>query len=205
MAQVLETPEQASVADGSTASFPISFTFAAPEEVRVAVVTAAGVRTDQALDVDYVVSGANVVFLSGHFPPNGARVERRRQTAVEQPVPFGDDATFRPTANEEGFDALTRMVQEERARAGRGLFVPVGETGTVLPPAAVRASRQPVYDADGGLTQFATPSSVLANDASGRAVAMPIINLLTDAGVDFYDDGLWIAADPITHDDGAWG
>jgi len=193
MAQVPETPEQASVADGATASFPISFTFEAAEEVRVAVVTAAGVRTDQTLDVDYVISGANVVFLSGHFPPSGARVERRRQTAVEQPVPFGDDATFRPTANEAGFDVLTRMVQEDRARGDRGLSVPIGETGTVLAPASVRASALPVWDAAGDLTQaapLAEGSGIMTIAPSGAAVVMSFAAVSGQGGDDDFDGGL---------------
>lgn len=211
MAQEIETPEQVSVADGATASFPLSFTFAGREEI-VVTVTLAAVTTVQVLGVDYLVpdadwlnSGGSVVFQSGHLPASGARVGRRRRTPVEQPQAFGDDGSFRPVANEDAFDKLTRVAQEHGARIDRGLEVPLGEPGLQLPALSARDGRLPFFD-DGGLTTFSGSEVVVALDATGRAVGMPVVNLLTDLGVDLYDDGTWLEGqDPATNDDGVWG
>ena len=149
MAQVVETPEIASVADGSTASFPIPFTFIESAEVKVSVLAADGTRTDQVEDVDYVVSGANVVFLAGHVPAAGSRVERVRRTPAAQPEAFGDDASFRPQANEDAFDRLTRQVQEVRSGVDRALLARVGETGVAMAPLALRGGTLWVWSDDG--------------------------------------------------------
>lgn len=178
MAQVNETPEIASIANGATSSFPIPFTFATAADIRVWVVSAAGVRTLQTPGVDYTVTGANVVFLPGHLPPANSRVERIRREAADQPEAFGDDATFRPAANEDAFDKGVRLVQEARALGARSLQTPVGETGPVLVPAANRANTLMIWDEDG--IDLRTDRTLIAFDAD-VAAAMAAANTATAA------------------------
>ena len=194
MAQVLETPEQASIADGVTASFPISFTFTAAAEIEVVTVDPeTGDRELQVLDVDYTIpagdwatSGGNVVFLSGHLPVDDARVERRRITPPSQPVPFGDDATFRPTANEQAFDKLTRAAAESAAIQRRALVFPVDETGYVLPPAANRPARMLFgFDANGEAMDFTLTFDGLVTEAGALVTAEGMTQL--QAAGDFQD------------------
>ena len=149
MAQVVETPEQASVADGATASFTIPFTFTARAEIEVVVIdgeTAA--RTLQVLDEDYAIpdgdwetSGGSIVFLPGHLPAEDATVERRRITPPAQTENFGDDAAFRPVANEGAFDKLTRAAAEAKAVTDRAATSPIGEPGLKIPSAATRRGK----------------------------------------------------------------
>lgn len=178
MAQVLETPEHVTIADGATATFNIPFTFEARAEIEVVVVAAAtGLRTLQALDVDYSIpsadwaeTGGDVVFLTGHLPADGDRVERRRVTPADQTEAFGDDATFRPVANESTFDRQTRMIQELRAQDYRSIKAPMGEAGLTLAPAASRAGLTR-WDANGGLSSHAIgPGKFVAGDAEGLPV-----------------------------------
>lgn len=159
MAQAIETPEQVSLADGATASFPLAFTFEARAEI-VVTVTVDGVKSVKALGTDYAIpdgdwlnAGGAVVFLAGKLPPAGARVGRRRQTPIAQPEPFGDQGSFRPVANETAFDRLTRMAQENRAGLSRGVAAPLGEPGLELPLATVREGGLAAF-AGGGLTAF---------------------------------------------------
>lgn len=204
MAQAAQTPEQASIADGATSTFPISFTFADPAEVRVSVDSGSG-PVNQQPGSDFTVSGASIVFLPGKTPPEGARVARRRSTPVAQPEPFGDQMAFRPLANEGAFDRLTRIAQENRALAGRGIRTPVGEPGIELAPAADREGFVPLFT-DGGLGRLDEPEVVVATNAEGRAYPLAINNLLLSIGVDLIDDGEWLGGlDPETEDDGVWG
>lgn len=205
MAQVVETPEIASVADGVVASFAIPFTFTDAAEVQVWVVAADGSRSAQQADVDYVVSGANVVFLAGHIPAADSRVERLRRTPAAQPEAFGDDAAFRPQANEQTFDKAVRLIQEERARGDRAIRMPIGETGVILPPDALRDGKLPVFE-DGGVGFLDTPERLVAIDADGKAYALPLVTALNEIGQTFFDDGLWSAnGGVLTHDDGVFG
>ncbi len=187
MAQVVETPEIASVADGVTAAFSIPFTFTDSGEVKVSVLEADGTRTDQAEGVDYDVAGANVVFKAGKVPAAQARVERVRRTPASQPEAFGDDATFRPVANEEAFDKLTRGLQEARAQGDRAVTAPVSEAGVTLPPAAMRAGRLAIWNEDGsaldpdGRTLTAFDADVAATALQRALAAQEAVAALASA------------------------
>jgi hypothetical protein len=168
-----------------------------------------GVRALQVLDVDYAIpagdwatSGGSVVFLTGHLPVAGARVERRRITPPDQPVPFGDDATFRPVANEEAFDKTARLIQEERARTSRAFVAPVGETGFTLHPEALRDGRLPVFSG-GGLGFLDTPERLVATDGDGKAYALPLVQALNAIGIPFTDYGLLTSGETDLDDYGA--
>lgn len=211
MAVEIETPESLSDGDGVTASFPTGFTFTLDAEVRVFVRGDDGVAVPQELGVDFDLSagdwpsnGADVVFKPGAIPAVGTKVGRRRVTRAAQEIGFGDQAAFRPGANEEAFDRLTRALQDERAKSNRALAVPIGEAGVELPPQAVRDGKllAPVGD---GLAVFDAPERAFVTDANGKLVQLPLVNVLQEIGIPFVDDGPWgEASDPLTHDDGAW-
>lgn len=181
MAQVVETPEQASVADGATATFNLPFTFTTRAEIEVVVVDdASGERTLQQLDVDYSIpagdwseTGGDVVFLSGRLPAAGTRVERRRVTPAAQSETFGDDGEFRPVANETAFDRLTRMVAEAKAVGSRAATSPVGEPGLAIPPAALRRGRVLGFADTEAAAPLAVPNDAVAvaDDLAAAAAA----------------------------------
>jgi len=155
MAQPLETPETVSVASGATDVFATVWTFEREADVQLSV-EIDGVATLQEQGVDYVVQagdwlndGADLVFQAGKRPPAGARVIRARVTAARQSEPLGDLESFRPLLNEKAFDRLTRMVQEERARGGRALVMPVGVSGGHVPWSADMGERFVTIGTDG--------------------------------------------------------
>lgn len=198
MAVNVETPESLSDGDGATASFATGFTFKDAADVVVHVRGADGVLAAKVNGVDYDLSGsastwptagANVVFRAGRIPASGTTVLRRRVTAAAQAVPFGDQAAFRPTLNEQAFDRLTRQLQEERAKAARALSVPVGETGFELPSEAARDGKLLVPDG-AALSVLDQPNRVFVTDADGKVLQLGLVNFLTDIGVAFDDYGL---------------
>ena len=190
MAQVLETPEASSIADGVTASFPIPFTFAARAEVEVTVETAAGVRTLQVLNTDYTIpdgdwleTGGNVVFISGHLPADDSYVERRRVTPAEQPVSFGDQAAFRPTANETAFDKATRQAAEAKAALDRSSMTPVGEPGLQWPRAALRRGKVLGFEDNANAQPIMVPNEAVAVAEDVAASAASAATATTQAGI----------------------
>lgn len=212
MAVAIENPETLSDGDGVTSAFPTVWTFEDAAEVQVTVRDAEGVWSAPKVEgvdyeltgADWLLNGATVAFLPGKIPGVGTQVLRRRVTPTAQAVPFGDQASFRPGASEDAYDRLTRQMQERAAAEARAVAVPPGEPGLELAAAADRASRTVLFDAEGGLGLHTAPNTVIANDASGRAVTVPIINLLQEAGVDLIDDGSWAeSSNPL--DDGGWG
>lgn len=175
MAQEAQTPEQSSIADGVTSSFPISFTFADSAEVRVLIYGADG-AVDQVEGVDYTISGATILFQPGRVPASGARVARWRSTPPDQQEPFGDQATFRPLANEAAFDKLTRLAQEGRAGLDRALQAPIGEPGPTLQPQAIRDGGVAVFDGAQVGSFHVAPGEVLAgHPETGAPVSIPPI------------------------------
>lgn len=196
MAQLPETPESVSVASGETDAYPTVWTFERVEEVRVAVAADAAAPFVEAVrGVDFEVApgdwlndGADVVFLPGKRPPEGARVLRQRRSPIRQDEPFGDLETFRPQQSEQAYDRLTRVAQEVAVEAGRALAFPPGEGGQVVPPAEGRRETMPWFDGAGDLQVMDFPAA------------------FNRVGGDFDDWGLWGGqTDPLTKDYGAFG
>lgn len=179
MAQVAELPEAASIADGGTASFPIPFTFADRAEVEVVVVDGeTGDRALQTLGVHYLIpdadwtgTGGEVVFQSGYLPADDARVERRRVTPPSQDDAFGDDAQFRPAANESAFDKQTRLVAEAKAVGDRAMTTPIGEPGLVLPLVLKRRGKVLGFDSEGRAIPVSNSQVAVAEDLQASTAA----------------------------------
>jgi hypothetical protein len=163
MAQVVENPEKVDVADGGTDVFATTWTFERAEEVEVAVDDGDGFIVQPQgvaylLTVgDWLNAGADCIFQVGYRPSSGARVLRRRVTPIQQVEPFGDQASFQPSQSEAAYDRLTRMGQEQAARQGRSLSVPLGEAGLTIPGEASRAGALLAFDP---ITGAAKPSDV---------------------------------------------
>jgi len=75
-------PRAVSYGDGATTTIPVGFSFADPADVLIEVETAAGVRTEQVAGVDYNIVTTNIVWIAGHIPPSGARIERHGLVAT---------------------------------------------------------------------------------------------------------------------------
>lgn len=155
MAQLPEDPEQVSVASGETDVYATVWTFEEASQVVVAVDHGSGfVELTRGVDYDlqpgdWLNAGADIVFRPGRRPAAGARVARLRRSTIRQDEAFGDLQTFKPLQSERGYDRLTRMVQEERARGERALKVSPGEAGLDLPTVAARAGRLLAFNDDG--------------------------------------------------------
>lgn len=111
---------------------------------------------------------------------------------------IGDMAAARPRAHAPGgftrsdtleADAMdqTALHQERRRDQVRGLNVPYGEAGYVLPTRQKRRETIPTFNGLGDL------------------VLVPAVDVLNEIGLSFLDDGPWgVPTAPLTFDDGAF-
>ena len=115
------------------------------------VVTINGVQ--KMLGDDYTLAnlgsnaGVNVTMFAG----KGLPVYIERVTPITQEVDTQNNETILEDVLDAEFDKLTMIAQELARGVARALLFPKGESGQVLPAAAVRANRAITFDAAGNI------------------------------------------------------
>jgi len=177
MAIGVETADLAYTGNGSTVSFPITFTFEVSSDVDVYVngaVVTSGIT----------ISTGAVVFATA--PAAGAKIRILRQTPLDQPRPFDDPQKVTLAENGRALDRVVRQMQELESRradtAARAVLAPFGESLAALPVVAQRASRYLAFDASGNPTAGALTDDTAADRAEAAASLVAITALLTVFG-----------------------
>lgn len=168
MAVNVETPLAASTANGSTTSFPYSFTVLNSGDL-VVTGTLSGVTTTYQLGVDYTLTGVGTNAGSVEFvtaPANGTLIVRYRDTDLSRETDYQNNGDLLAETLNTDLDRLYLLMQEIFG-GGKGvvnaLRVPNGESIPALGDAAARASRVLAFDSDGN------PSLIVGVDASSAA------------------------------------
>ncbi len=146
-----------SLCNGVTTSFPVPFQYAAPSDLVVELVSAAG-------DVTLLVEGADYVRIGdGMAAPssittsvaysNGSRLRRRRDTTRKQQLDLVPNVGAPAEAQERALDRIILAQQEQDATIDdtieRALMVPPGEAASYLPGKAERVGSALVFDDNG--------------------------------------------------------
>lgn len=138
MAVPVQTPSNASSANGVTVVFPYTFLIFDEEDLAVTGTDADGNVTDYVLNVDYTVdgvdnaSGGNVTFAS---PPSaGITVLRRRIMAVKRDVDYQNNGDLLAAEMNRDQDIPLMLLQQLEEQVGRAIKLPahlVGAAGEV--------------------------------------------------------------------------
>jgi hypothetical protein len=126
MTLVVEYPLTSATGTGSATDFVVGFSCEVDADLVVTTTTGGGSPVTQSLGTAYVVTGdlpagaGHVVFQSGHVPAAGVVVTITRDTPAEQPLTFGDLATFTPSLVGKALDRLWRKAQELERDLGTG-------------------------------------------------------------------------------------
>ena len=133
------------IEDGVTTVFPVPFRFRAASDLVVERI-AGGNSIPLSLGIDYSVTGGDTDAggtLTRTAAANGAVLRVTRCTARAQQMSYTTGDRFPAVSHEQALDRAMMIDQEQDNRVdelgGRAIVVPVGEAGTVLPPAATRA------------------------------------------------------------------
>ena len=155
--------------NGIATEFPFTFTALSTADVEVVSVSSAGVETTVSSALYDVTlgqtSGGTVSFASA---PTGDPLYIVSTPSFIEGPEFESGSPYVASAHNTGFDRDIIRDQVLRDTAGRGVKVPLGETGLSLPSAATRASRVFGFDSL-GRPDALTPSSLSIKGDPGSA------------------------------------
>lgn len=160
--------------NGVTTVFPITYSFAAAEDLIVLeVLLTTGAQTVKTLNSDYTITGT--IDSAGHYPNGGNVVATIAPPGTVSWVVFRDPVPTQKVSLTEGgalpvkasiefpLDYLTMIEQRTRDLIARGLVQPDGDTVNItrLPTKVTRASSFLAFDANGNPISAPGTSSTL--------------------------------------------
>lgn len=166
---------------GTTATFPFSFkVFDATDLYVVELNESTGTITPLALTTDYTATlnadqdsspGGSITLTAGNLA-TGYTLTITTEMPALQGTDLTDGGAFYPDVINAALDTLTILVQQLAVQVGLSLQAPVvdGSASVTLPPAAERAGKLLMFDANGNptLVSMASGTSVLAaQEATG--------------------------------------
>lgn len=99
-----------------------------------------------------LITSSGFTVTMGTAPTSTQYLNVSRVTGLDQTDSYRTSKGFQGEVEENSFDKLTAAVQDSAYRAGLAITIPSGETTTtVLPAAALRASRVIAFDASGNV------------------------------------------------------
>lgn len=102
----------------------------------------------------------------GTAPTSSQYINVSRSTSLDQTNPYRTSKGFQGEVEENSFDKLTAIVQENANTLSRNISVPLGDAATlVLPQATARALQYLTFDASGNVTTVAGQSNVSVSTA----------------------------------------
>ncbi|MCA3263009.1 MAG: hypothetical protein ING44_13785 [Telmatospirillum sp.] len=173
-------PRKRYVANGSQTVFSFDFVLFQPSELLVAV---DGVLIASGVAVSLLADGTGTATFA-FAPAVGAIVVLQRHVTIRRETDFQEGGELRAKTLNDEFDFQTAALQQVEAAAARALQLPIDDAdnaATVLPMAAVRATKVLAFDANGDpvlssqtLAQIeggATAAAELATSAASSATA----------------------------------
>ena len=168
-------------ADGSTATFVVSFYFLEDSHLVVYLKSPGGGVTTAVLNSDYTVSGAgNVAGGSITFttaPAAGFTVTIVRDVPATQETAYQENDPFPAKTHERALDKLTMLAQQNISDIDRAIKLNVTDpagTNVELPVAALRANKALIFGASGEVTVSVgnfDDAGVYADNAATSAAA----------------------------------
>lgn len=159
------------LADGSAVSFPFTFRAVSGEEVSVLVRDSSGndaIISREQFAVTLNGAGGSVDFFS---PPVGGSLYVYSDPHFLQEIAFASGQRFLPEVVNEANDRAAVRDLVLRSSLLRGFRAPLGEDGVELPPAALRAGKAMMFDADGGVLLVDLPTDVGAGEDGWSFIA----------------------------------
>ncbi|MFN7191164.1 MAG: phage tail fiber protein, partial [Rhodospirillales bacterium] len=173
-------PRKRYVADGTQTVFSFDFVLFQPSEL---LVTVNGVPVASGVAVSLLADGTGIATFAA-APAASAVVVLQRRVTIKRETDFQEGGELRAKTLNDEFDFQTAALQQLEAAAARALRLPADDAddaATVLPIAAVRATRMLAFDASGNptvsnqtLAQIEAGSNAAvtsAADAAARAAA----------------------------------
>lgn len=165
--------------NGVTVLFTASWNVIASSFIRVFLEnTTTGVQVLQTLDTDYSLSfsgsGLTVDFTIGTTPPSTEFVIIAREVALNQIVPYRTSQGFQGSVQENSFDKLTAMVQDQQDSFKRTLTFPVATSGITNPTLPMPVDDLSLaWDGTSGLIKNG-PSTTAIGEAAAEAAAAAV-------------------------------
>ena len=144
-------PRKRYVADGTQTAFSFDFVLFQPSEL---LVTVNGVPVASGVAVSLLADGTGIATFAA-APAASAVVVLQRRVTIKRETDFQEGGELRAKTLNDEFDFQTAALQQLEAAAARALRLPADDAddaATVLPIAAVRATRMLAFDASGNPT-----------------------------------------------------
>lgn len=130
------------------------------------------------------LSDSGVVVTFNTAPASGNNVIMSRNTTPDQTNPYSTSRGFQGTTEEDSFDKLTAVVQENLDKLSRAVVAPAGDNATnlTLPIPTLRASMFLAFDASGNVVVVAgTSGGVTVSPAMAPVVGATTLALARTA------------------------
>jgi len=168
-------PRKRYVADGTQAVFSFDFVLFQPSEL---LVTVNGAPVASGVGVSLLADGTGTATFAA-APAAGAVVVLLRRVTIKRETDFQEGGELRAKTLNDEFDFQTAALQQVETAAARALQLPIDDAdnaATVLPIAAVRATKMLAFDASGNptlsnqtLAQIEAGSNAAAASAANAA------------------------------------
>ncbi len=162
-------PRKRYVADGTQTVFSFDFVLFQPSEL---LVTVNGVPVTSGVAVSLLTDGTGTATFAA-APAADAVVVLQRRVTIKRETDFQEGGELRAKTLNDEFDFQTAALQQVETAAARALQLPVDDAdnaATVLPIAAVRATKMLAFDANGNPT-LSNQSLAQIEDGTNAAAA----------------------------------
>lgn len=167
------------VADGVTTAFSggwqmgqASYALVYLQNIATGVLTTVNQGVD-ANQCQVALSSSGFIVTFNTAPVVGNNVIIGRSTTLSQTDPYSTARGFQGAVEEDSFDKLTAIAQENASAISRSISVPFTDTATtlVLPKATLRANKALIFDASGNVTVSADNYVDQLANVTAQAVA----------------------------------
>lgn len=163
--------------NGASTAFGFAYYFLADADLQVVLVDADGTEHVQVLNTHYTVSGAGNpsggTVTMGAAPASGKKLVIKRKPAFTQATDYAANDSFPAQSHEDALDRRAMAEQSLQEEVDRSIKAPIGDLAPAmhLPPAAARANKALIFDADGDATVGSDDYADQAADAAISADA----------------------------------
>lgn len=174
--------------DGSSTEFAVPFYFLADSHLRVVLLSAAGVETEQTLGADYTVTGAGESaggeITMSVAPDTGETLTILRNVPFTQQTDYQANDPFPAESHERALDKLTMVAQQSQEQLDRVVVAPVSEAGSnlQLPSISVRSGKYLAFNESTGDPE-AGPSVSDVDTVSGLSADIALLADIEDGTI----------------------